>query len=274
MSGSEPDREFDAETEPVFDATVAEEVCRLRRPGTRWLSTGHDGGESRADAAYLCSVPEGWDDVDIERYVERRRRDAGFDDTDPGPALLTGVSMGHAHRARLGPVEAVATAGLSNPAALPIPDEGRVGDGKNAVGSGDGGGENAVGTGDDSNRIGTVNVVVGTTRSLAPGALANLVAVAAEAKAATLLARTGFPGTTSDAVVAACDPAGERAAFSGSATAVGAAARACVRDALLAALRSRYDTERPPASVADAAYGVVTDARATVSNINIDISDR
>ncbi|MFB6250122.1 MAG: adenosylcobinamide amidohydrolase [Halobellus sp.] len=248
----------------MFDATVTEEVCRLRRPGTRWLSTGYDGGESHADAGYLCSVPEGWDDVDIANYIERRRLDAGFDDADPGPALLTGISMCHAHRARLGSVEAVATAGLSNPAALPVPGERWVGDE---------GGDGSVGSSDDSQHVGTVNVVVGTTRSLAPGALANLVAVAAEAKTATLLTQTGFPGTTSDAVVVACDPAGDSAAFSGSATAVGAAARACVRDALLAALRSRYGTDRPPTSVAEATYGVVTDARAAVSTIDSDNSD-
>jgi adenosylcobinamide hydrolase len=256
---------------PIFEATVREEVCRLSRPGTRWLSTGHDGGESRADAAYLVSVPDGWDDVDVSDYVRRRRRTAGFDtpedasasgseSPDPAPALLTGVSMRHAHRARLDPVEAVVTAGLNNPAALPIPD---------ATRSPSWGGESAPddATDTDRPRPGTVNVVVGTTRSMAPGALANLVAVAAEAKAATLLARTGFPGTTSDAVLVGSDPAGEQASFSGSATAVGAATRACVRDALLAALDSRYVEESPPSSVEAAAYGVVTDERARVERV-------
>lgn len=267
MSDPNPDAVDDPD--PTFEATVREGVCRLRRPGARWLSTGHDGGESRADAAYLVSVPEGWDDVEIGAYVARRRREAGFADAaapesdadgeaEAAPALLTGVSMRHARRARLGPVEAVVTAGLSNPAGLPVPVGG---DDEDRPGPGDA---------DAERRTGTVNVVVGTTRSLAPGALANLVAVAAEAKAATLLARTGFPGTTSDAVLAACDPAGERAAFSGSATAVGSAARACVRDALLAALDSRYQGEEPPESVEDAAYGVVTDRRAAVGSISGD----
>ncbi|WP_435186334.1 adenosylcobinamide amidohydrolase [Halobellus sp. EA9] len=257
----------------MFEATVRGEVCRLRRPGTRWLSTGHDGGESRADAAYLVSVPEGWDDVDVASYVARRRRAAGFAGAsdaplDAAPALLTGVSMRHAHRARLGPAEAVVTAGLSNPAALPVPDESGVGDdGRAETLDAD---RDDRDDRDDERQIGTVNVVIGTTRSLAPGALANLVAVAAEAKAATLLPRTGVPGTTSDAVLAACDPAGERAAFSGSATAVGSAARACVRDALLAALESRYDSEDPPKSVAAAEYGTVTDRRAAVESINVD----
>jgi adenosylcobinamide hydrolase len=112
-----------------------------------------------------------------------------------------------------------------------------------------------------------VNAFVGTTRALDAGALANLVAVAAEAKAATLLSRTDFPGTTTDAVVAACDPAGEATPYSGSATEVGSAARACVRDALCASLDARYGAsdDAVPDSVADAAHGVVTDDRAAVS---------
>ena len=246
----------------VFEPTVRGEVCRLRRPGTRWLSTGHAGGESRADAAYLLSVPEGWGDVDIAAYVDGRLDDAGFAAAAPtsAPALLTGVSMRHARRARLDPVEVVATAGVNNPAALPV--EG---------GPGVGGAERSEGSGSDvrpdRRHDGTVNVVVGTTRSLAPGALSNLLTVAAEAKAATLLARVGVPGTTSDAVVAGCDPDGETAAFSGSATPVGSAARVCVRDAVSAALASRYAHESPPASVDDAAYGVVSDARARVGPV-------
>ncbi|QCC48415.1 adenosylcobinamide amidohydrolase [Halobellus limi] len=276
----------DVGADSVFESTVRGEVCRLSRPGTRWLSTGYAGGESVADAAYLLSVPEGWADVDVSGYVRRRLREVGFggdrsdddrsgddraggnrgegrsdDDGDAAPALLTGVSMRHARRARLGPVEAVVTAGVSNPAALPM-----AADGRSDRNTGGQRGDRSDGDG-DRRHAGTVNVVVGTTRSLAPGALANLVAVAAEAKAATLLDRTGFPGTTSDAVLVGCDPGGEPAAFSGSATEVGSAARACVRDALLAALESRYVDEAPPGSVTEAEYGVVTDERADVEAV-------
>lgn len=237
---------------PVFDATVREEVCRLDRPGTRWLSTGYDGGMSRADAAFLLSVPEGWSETDVSDYVRQRLDAAGFEDA--GPTLLTGVAMRHAHRARRGPVEAVVTAGVNNPAALPV------GDGVTES-SGEGHANNG------SRHDGTVNIVVGTTRSLAPGALANLVSVAAEAKTATLLAEVGLPGTTSDAVVVGCDPGGDHATFSGSATPVGSAARICVRDALTAALASRYAEESPPESVAAAEYGVVSDGVAEVERI-------
>jgi len=228
----------------MFETSVSEGVTRLRRPGARWLSTGFDGGERVADAAYNVTVPEGWDRTDLAAYVAERRAEAGFGGDADGPALLTGVAQRHARGARAGPVEAVVTAGLSNPAPL--------------VGESGTGGDPEPADGDDPDRppTGTVNVVVGTTRSLAPGALPNLVAVAAAAKAATLLRETGFPGTTTDAVVAACDPDGERAAFSGSGTEVGRAARACVRDALRASLASRYADEATPDSVADARHGV------------------
>jgi len=233
----------------MFESTVREDVLCVRREGTRWLSSGWNGGVRSTDAAYNVSVPDGWERTDLDAYVAARRRRAGFD--APGPALLTGVDLGHARGARRGPVEAVATAGLSNPAALPVPPDGSTTSGESEAGG---------------SRVdaGTVNLIVGTTRSLDDGALANLLAVVAEAKAATLLAVTGFPGTTTDAAIVACDPSGDPADFTGSATPVGAAARACVRDALRASLRSRYPDGEFPASVDDAEYGVSTDRRAAV----------
>jgi adenosylcobinamide hydrolase len=243
---------------PVFDAEVRAGVCRLGRPGTRWLSTGVDGGKSVAPAAYNCTVPEGWSRTDLNAYVADRLTEAGFDPDARGPALLTGVEQRHARRARLGSVEAVATAGVSNPAALPV----------NGGWTGSDGGDN---DGGGAAHAGTVNVVVGTTRALPSGALANLLTVAAEAKAATLLALTGVPGTTTDAVVAACDPDGDPTRFSGSATDVGGAARACVRDALVAGLASRYGDEGIDAAAdARAGAGVVTDDRAATSPLTPD----
>ena len=272
-SGSGPESTETAE--PVFETTVRAGVCRLSRPRTRWLSTGWDGGESVGPAAYNVTVPEGWPETDLAAYVESRRADAGF--ADAGPTLLTGVSQDNARRARLDGVEAVVTAGLSNPAALPVDAERPLPtvevdtDADDTVDDRGGrpftdpaapdGSDDAL----DGDPPGTVNVVVGTTRALAPGALPNLVAVAAEAKAATLLAVAGVPGTTTDAVVAGCDPDGRRARVSGSATPVGRAARACVRDALLASLRSRYSGERPTAETAE--YGLVTDVRAEVRRV-------
>ena len=230
--------------ETAFVPTVREGVLRVARSGTRWLSTGWEGGYERADAAYNATVPTGFERTDLGAYAAERRAEAGFD--APGPTLLTGVKIHHARGARLGPVVAYATAGVSNPTTLPVTDGGT----------------------DDAPapewRPGTVNLVVGTTRSLTDGALATFLSAVVEAKTATLAAETGFTGTTSDAVVIGCDPAGEPSAFAGSATEVGAAARACVREALTASLDSRYAERERPATVADAEYGVVTDERADV----------
>ena len=248
----------------IFEATVSEGVLRLRRPDTRWLSTGWDGGRSRGDAVYNVSVPEGFDRTDLGAYRDERLARAGFDSpAEPAvpPALFTGVSMEHARGARRGPVVAYATVGLSNPAMLPTepaveppgePSDEPSRDTETTTGA------------SPRHRPGTVNLIVGTTRRLAAGAGANLVAVAAEAKAVTLLATAGVPGTTSDAVVVADDPAGEPAAFSGSATPVGAATRVCVRDAIRASLRSRYPDNDLPGPTADAEHGVVADERAEV----------
>jgi len=231
----------------MFDATASDGVLELERERTRWLSTGWDGGLAVADRAYNVTVPEGWNPEDLDAYVDDRLADAGFRRADADPVLLTGVAQRHARGARCGPVGAVATVGVSNPAALPMhPEGGTLPEEPEAV-------------------AGTVNVFVGTTRALDDAALANLVAVAAEAKTATLLDAVGFPGTTTDAVVAACDPTGPDAEFSGSATRVGAAARACVRDAVRASHASRYgDDDDPPGSVADARHGVRTDVRSDV----------
>lgn len=227
----------------MFETAASAGVLRIRRAGTRWLSTGWDGGLRQAEAAYDVSVPEDWDRVDVGAYVDERLDEAGFD--EPGPTLLTGVDLDHARGARSPPLTAYATAGLSNPAALPIEPSGEAGDPR-------------------PGRVGTVNLVVGTTRALDDAALANLLAVVVEAKAATLIEEAGVPGTTTDAVVVGCDPAGEPAAFTGSVTPVGAAARACVREAVRASLRSRYPDGGFPASVEDAEHGTTTNRRAEV----------
>ncbi|WP_128905337.1 adenosylcobinamide amidohydrolase [Halorubrum amylolyticum] len=266
----------------MFDATVREGVLRLRRPETRWLSTGWDGGRSRGDAACNVSVPEGFDRTDLGAYRDERLARAGMQTDGDPPTLFTGVAMEHARGARLGPVVAYATVGLSNPATLPVGPAGAAndddaGDPERDDDAGDPERDDDAGDperDDDAStaapaeeppqRPGTVNLIVGTTRRLADGAAANLVAVAAEAKAATLLATAGVPGTTSDAVIVGDDPTGEPAAFSGSATPVGAAARVCVRDAVRASLRSRYPDGDTPGSAADAEHGVVADDRAEV----------
>lgn len=228
----------------VLEPTVRTGMLQVERPGTRWLSTGWDGGTEHAATAYNVSVPKGWPEVDLDAYVADRRSRGGFDRA--GPTLLTGVGLEHLRGARCGPVEVYATAGVSNPGTLPVPAT-------------DGGVRP-----ESCGRFGTVNLLVGTRRALADGALANLVAVVAEAKATTLLAEAGVPGTTTDAIIVGSDPDGERAVFTGSATQVGEATRACVREALLASLRSRYPERAYPDTVAAADYGCATERQAEV----------
>lgn len=234
----------------------------LRREGTRWLSNGFDGGYREADAAHNLTVPEGFDRTDLAAYAAER-----LGDRPPGPTLLTGVGQRHAHGAALGPVTVVATAGLSNPAALPMDaDEDRARrDGQERGAPPEvKGHEQVEGKPGSGPGPGTVNVFVGTDRSLDDGGLAGLLATAVEAKAATLLHAADVPGTTSDAVVAGCDPDGEFSRFAGSATEVGRSARVCVRDAVLASLASRYVGEDGPPTFDQARYGVVSDEAADV----------
>jgi len=236
----------------VVETDRRDGVLRVARSGTRWLSTGGTDGPRTADAAYNLTVPEGFDRTDLDGYVADRLDGVGF---DPGPALLTGVDQRHARGARSGPVAVVATAGLSNPATLPMDPDGEEGGHR------------------EPPRAGTVNLLVVTTRALAgdgtggQGRLASLLATVVEARTATLLAESGFTGTTSDAVVVGCDPTGEPARFAGSATALGAATRACVREAVRASLASRYPDGDLPRSVEGAQHGTATEREATVFEI-------
>ena len=252
-----------------FETERGDDRLTLRREGARWLSSGFDGGYREADAAHNLTVPEGFDRTDLAAYADER-----LVDRPPGPTLLTGVSQRHARCARRGPVTVVATAGLSNPAALPMEADGGVG-GRGDDGDGDTdreggappemkGDEQVEGKPGSGPSPGTVNIFVGTGRALDDGGLAGLLATAVEAKAATLLHAADVPGTTSDAVVVGCDPDGEFSRFAGSATAVGRAARVCVRDAVLASLASRYADEDGPPSIDEASYGVVSDESADV----------
>jgi adenosylcobinamide hydrolase len=251
-----------------MEAAVRDGVLQVQAAGTRWLSTGWNGGYRDADAAYNISVPTGWDRTDLTRYVQERLEGAGFE--QQGPALLTGVDMRHAAGAVLDPVWAVATVGLSNPASLPLdPVDG--GPGVGGPGPGGPAGQppdRPSNNGDPTDAgpdVGTVNVILGTDRALDDASLATLLGVVVEAKTATLQQLTGFTGTTSDAAIVGTDPAGESSQFAGSATAVGGAARAAVREAVLAAADNRYaGSDAIPESVAEADSGVETTQRARV----------
>lgn len=226
----------------MFEYERTDDRLTLARAGTRWLSNGINGGFAHAASAHNLTVPGGFDRTDLATYAADR-----LGATPSGPTLLTGVSQSHARGARAGSVEAVVTAGVSNPAVLPVPDQ-------PASQSPEG----------PEGRIepGTVNVFVGTTRALSDAGLTELLATAVEAKTATLLDLVDCTGTTSDAVAVGCAPDGDSVAFVGSATPVGNATRVCVRDALAAALEARYDGSPPePETTTD---GVETTGSAIV----------
>ena len=229
----------------MFEYDRTPDRLTLQRKGTRWLSNGINGGTVRADEAHNLTVPEGFDRTDLVAYAGDRLRGQSA-----GPTLLTGVSQRHARGARYGPAEAVATAGVSNPATLPA--------------DGLGGSDRPTETNESGadGGIGTVNVFVGTERTLSDGGLVELLATAVEAKTATLLGTVGCTGTTSDAVAVGCPPGDERAKFAGSATEIGNAVRVCVRDAVASALDSRYDGAPPPPE--ETAHGTRTTGSATV----------
>ena len=231
----------------MVETTIRDEVLQVRIPNARWLVTGWSGGYHDSDVAYNVSVPEGWDRTDLGAYSRERREAAGFE-TD-GPSLLTGVELRHAAGARLDGVTAIATVGLSNPASLPLDPDGTAPEGLVTAGDAD---------------IGTVNLLVGTSRSLEDGALATLLAGVVEAKTATLQQLSGFTGTTSDAVAVATDRTGEPATFTGSATAVGDAARSAVRAAVKASFESRFAESEPPESVASADTGIRSSRQAAL----------
>lgn len=245
----------------MYETDVEEGVLRFSRPGTRWLSTSWHGGFVDADAAFNVTVPEGFDRTDLAAYARERRHRAGFD--LDGPTLLTGVAMRHARGARSGPLECVATAGVSNPATLAMEVEGGTEGGAEGGADGENTGAPTVDS-DEPPTPGTVNVLVGTNRALDDGTLTTLLATVVEAKTATLLATTGFTGTTTDAVVVGSDPGGDPSPFAGSGTQIGSHARACVREAVGASLDARYADADLPTSVSDAEHGTSTTVRASV----------
>jgi adenosylcobinamide hydrolase len=243
----------------MFEAVRAADCCQLRAPAARWLATGWDGGVRAAPAATNLTVPTGFHRADLDAYATERFEATPFERS--GPVLLTGVSMAHACVASADGVTVVATAGLSNPAALAVDEAAQEesAGGPDRVASGESSTEASADADDeDGPPLGTVNLLVGTERALADGALATLLATAVEAKTATLGALTGFTGTTSDAVAVGCRPDGDARPFAGSATEVGDATRRCVRDAIAASLAARYPDDDWPATVAAADHGTRT----------------
>ncbi|MFO7927702.1 MAG: adenosylcobinamide amidohydrolase [Halobacteriota archaeon] len=229
----------------MFAYERTDDRLTIGRPDTRWLSNGFDGGYATAAAAHNLTVEEGFDRTDLAVYAAERLGSSPI-----GPTLLTGVHQTNARGARYGPIEAVATAGLSNPAVLPLE-------------ASDDQGSATPTKADSGFEPGTVNVLLGSAEPLTDGGLAGMLATVVEAKTATLLEFAGCTGTTSDAVVVGSPDRTDGAAFAGSSTEIGNAARVCVRDAVVAALNARYEGEDAPA-IDESPYGTVTSGSATV----------
>lgn len=229
------------------ETTIRDGVLQVHTGKTRWLATGLQPAFSTAPAAYNISVPAGFDCTDLEPYKRDRRQSAGF--TDPGPTLLTGVDLAHARGATAEPVTVYATVGLSNPASLPT----------NPTDT-----PEPASSVESRNHAGTVNLLVHVDRALEEGGLTTLLAEVVEAKTATLIAHTTMTGTTTDAVIVGANPTAEPATFTGSATPIGARARACVRDAVTSSLTARYPDGDWPESIVAADHGIRTTRQTTV----------
>lgn len=238
----------------MFEYERTDDRLTMTRRGTRWLSNGVNGGYVTAASAHNLTVPEGFDRTDLERYAAER-----LGEEPTGPTLLTGVHQTHARGARAGPIEAVVTAGVSNPAVLSMSEPGEAGW---DAGPSERADLSERTDPDERADPGTVNVFVGTERALSDAGLAGLLSTVVEAKTATLLDRVGCTGTTSDAIAIGCAPDGEPTPFAGSATTIGNAARVCVRDAVTASLESRYGGSPPDPGAAT--HGIETTGSATV----------
>ncbi|QZA87631.1 adenosylcobinamide amidohydrolase [Salinarchaeum sp. IM2453] len=226
----------------MFEWTRRGSVFQVSNSNARWLSTGWNGGFSDAGAAYNISVPEGWDRTDLDSYISEQQHAHSF--STAGPALLTGVNLSHLRGARSDPITVFVTAGMSNPAALSMTTS------------------EGTSVSSQPSHQGTVNIIVCSDQPLTDAGMTTLLSVIAEAKATTLLHLTGFPGTTTDAIIVGTDQRGSKEPFAGSSTSVGQATRICVRDAIKASLDSR--SAEAPDSVAEAEYGVITTGNADV----------
>ncbi|GIJ02274.1 adenosylcobinamide amidohydrolase [Spirilliplanes yamanashiensis] len=137
-----------------------------------------------------ATVPMSYHRDDPADHLAELARGLGL--RGPGVGLLTGVDVGEVVTADDGGVRVWATVGLGTPTLAAAPDAPAV------------------------TRPGTVNVVAHLPALPGPGALVNLVATAAEAKAQAMtdlgLVATG---TATDAVTVLCDPDGPAAEYGG-----------------------------------------------------------
>jgi adenosylcobinamide hydrolase len=147
-------------------------------------STGIQGGIRRVSTILSHTVPPGWDEPEPFRELTLQVTRAGM-----GPdyfGLLTAVSMKNLCVLSYGTLTVFITAGVSNPNPDLRPEE-------------DGGGEPAH----------TINIILHSREGMSEGALLESIITATGAKAEALHSM-GYPftGTTTDAVIVACEGEG------------------------------------------------------------------
>jgi adenosylcobinamide hydrolase len=131
------------------------------------LSTGVSGGRRRVQYILNIHVPHDFPHADPEGYIDNVARTLHLD--GDCIALLTAVDMRNVQIAEEAPVTVFTTAGVTHPSS-----------------------------------IGTINLIIVSTRELSEGAMANAIITATEAKTSALF-DMGFTltGTKTDAVVVA-----------------------------------------------------------------------
>jgi adenosylcobinamide hydrolase len=151
------------------------------------LSTGVGGGRRRVKHILNIQVPYNFSHADPEGYINGVARSLHLD--SDYVALLTAVAMKNVQIVEQDYITIFATAGVTHPCS-----------------------------------IGTINLIIVSSRELSEGAMANAIITATEAKTSTLfdLGFT-FTGTTTDAVVVAFEreSVGETVTYSGPSTEFG-----------------------------------------------------
>jgi adenosylcobinamide hydrolase len=178
------------------------------RGGFLAASTGIDGGVRAVSTLLNHTVPRDFDHTDPHRHLGRLVASEGFGSDFFG--LLTAVGMKSLCILHYDFITAFITAGVSNP---------------NPEGPG------------------TINIIVYSSQPLTESAMLTLIITATEAKAKALadLGRP-FTGTTTDAVIVACEGVGQAHEYGGTLTEAGRRCYEAVRFGVQEALK-RYEGE-------------------------------
>lgn len=173
------------------------------------LSSGVGGGRKAVKNILNVQVPHNFSHNDPEGYIQdlaaSMKLEGGY------VALLTAVEMKNVRILHDACVTVFVTAGLTNPSSF-----------------------------------GTINIIVISSEALSEGAIAGTIITATEAKTRALIDKgLQFTGTTSDAIVVACENSsqGEPILYSGPATPFGSRVAKLVRLGVKEALKAYYGSD-------------------------------